>query len=569
MGSGAPLHVVSIVGDADDTGADRRLTARGPNLALCASLRPARLELLAHPRRASVARRIVHDAAMLAPETRVEVFVLPDHDEWAVADASAALAAFAAQRYRRPEDLIVHLGTGTPVQTTCLTLLVQAGALRGRFAVRQPRGPTPLLVFDLEAALQEARAAHDEVAIQDARGFLKRGIATRNPAYERLIARLERVAVTSCRPILLLGPTGAGKSELARRIHDLRVGIGLISGRFEALNCATLRGQHAIPDLFGHGRGAFTGADRARDGLLLRADGGTVFLDEIGELGPQEQGMLLAAVEDKRFRPLGADDEVYSDFLLVCGTNRDLFARVDLGQFREDLLARIKMWTFELPGLKERPEDLEPNIDYELRRCGDVLGRPVTFAPDARAAYVAFALSPEATWRGNFRDLAASVERMATLAPGARISARDVAEETDALRREWGLGPKPPPAAPPAPVWPPPLPRARALLGERIARFDLHDLLELEAVLAACAVTRNYSEAGRLLFGVSRTQRKSQNDTQRVATILKRFGLGKQDVWPSAVRGADGAAQGDAGEGDSAAGAAPGSADASEPEPRP
>src|SRR6185436_12447123 len=113
--------------------------------------------------------------------------------------------------------------------------------------------------------------------------------------------------------------------------------------------------------LFGHVKGSFTGAAQDRKGLLVAADGGLLFLDEIGELGLDEQAMLLRAVEEKRFLPVGSDTEVESDFQLIAGTNRGLAEEVRSGRFRADLLARIDLWTFRLPGLAERREDVEPN----------------------------------------------------------------------------------------------------------------------------------------------------------------------------------------------------------------
>src|SRR5437868_9554924 len=120
--------------------------------------------------------------------------------------------------------------------------------------------------------------------------------------------------------------------------------------------------------LFGQTKGAFTGALQARAGMLRTADGGVLFLDEIGELGLDEQAMLLRALEEKSFLPMGSDKESRSDFQLLAGTNRNLVERVREGRFREDLLARINLWTFTLPGLRDRPEDLEPNLQFELEQ---------------------------------------------------------------------------------------------------------------------------------------------------------------------------------------------------------
>ena len=130
---------------------------------------------------------------------------------------------------------------------------------------------------------------------------------------------------------------------------------------------------------------------------------GCCFLDEIGELGLDEQAMLLRAIEEKRFLPVGSDREVASDFGLICGTNRDLVAAVRKGVFREDLLARIDLWRFELPGLVDRREDLEPNVDYELDSVARRLGRRVRFNKEARRRYFAFANDPGSMWRGTSR----------------------------------------------------------------------------------------------------------------------------------------------------------------------
>src|SRR5580704_8468945 len=144
--------------------------------------------------------------------------------------------------------------------------------------------------------------------------------------------------------------------------------------------------------------GAFTGALKDRAGLLRTADGGVLFLDEIGELGLDEQAMLLRALEEKTFLPLGSDREVKSDFQLIAGTNRDLPATVRQGRFREDLLSRINMWTFTLPGLRLRPEDIEPNLQFEIDQFGERTGRRIAFSKEARQKFLAMALSAEAKW---------------------------------------------------------------------------------------------------------------------------------------------------------------------------
>jgi len=270
--------------------------------------------------------------------------------------------------------------------------------------------------------------------------------------------------------------------------------------------------------LFGHVRGAFTGADRARDGLLRRADGGLVFLDEIGELGLDEQAMLLRAIEQRVFLPVGSDQEVSSDFQLIAGSNRDLRERVATGGFREDLLARIDLWHFELPGLANRREDIAPNLDYELERFAQENDRRIQFNAEARRQFLAFATSHEAVWRSNFRDLNASIIRMSTLAAGGRIGTDDVDQEVARLRRSWSPEP----------------PRDdlvhRFLSSEAAAALDRFDAVQLEEVLATCLRSRSLSEAGRALFAQSRTRRKSVNDADRVRKYLARYGLSWADL---------------------------------------
>ena len=312
-----------------------------------------------------------------------------------------------------------------------------------------------------------------------------------------------------------MGPTGAGKSLLAKRIYELKKNRRAVEGSFVEVNCATVRGDAAMSALFGHVKGAFTGAQKDRPGLLRAADKGVLFLDEVGELGLDEQAMLLRALEEKTFLPLGSDDEAHSDFQLIAGTNRDLLAAVRQGRFREDLLARINLWTFSLPGLRNRSEDIEPNLDFELDRFAEKAGRRVTFSRVARDTFLAFALSPTANWSGNFRDLNAAVARMATLAPGGRISTVIVEEETKRLLASWSApGESPSPAA------------LQEFLDDRqLEELDLFDRAQLAFVVDVCKRSRSLSDAGRTLFGASRTRKTFSNDADRLRKYLARFGV--------------------------------------------
>jgi transcriptional regulatory protein RtcR len=315
--------------------------------------------------------------------------------------------------------------------------------------------------------------------------------------------------------LLLMGPTGAGKSRLAMRIYELKRARHQMTGEFVEVNCATIRGDAAMSALFGHVKGAFTGALRDRPGLLRSANGGVLFLDEIGELGLDEQAMLLRALEDKCFLPLGGDREVKSDFQLIAGTNRDFTSMVLEGKFREDLLSRINLWSFYLPSLRERHEDIEPNLEYELDQFARRNGARVTFSREARARFLKFAVSSEALWHGNFRDLNGAITRMATLAPGGRISSQVVEEEIERLRKTWSAQSKNDDDE-----------LLERMLGiDRLAEMDLFDRMQLSMVIKVCSQHRNLSDAGRTLFNSSRALKKTSNDADRLRKYLARFGL--------------------------------------------
>jgi transcriptional regulatory protein RtcR len=383
----------------------------------------------------------------------------------------------------------------------------------------RPAGYANIIDLDLSRYNQIAQRFRREQA--DTVSRLKSGIATKNAAFNTMIEQIERVAGRSRAPILLTGPTGAGKSFLARRIFELKQERQRLKGRFVEVNCATLRGDSAMSALFGHVKGAFTGAQNARPGLLRSADGGVLFLDEIGELGQDEQAMLLKAIEDKRFLPFGSDEEVTSDFQLIAGTHRKLRERVRAGSFREDLYARINLWTFSLPGLAERPEDIEPNLEYELERYAERAGVQVRFNVEARRRYLDFACSAAACWTGNFRELASSITRLATLAISGRITETDVAREIERLRVTWDES-QPSGAHSGNEVEE----LVQTTLGvEASLALDLFDRCQLETVLKTCRYAGSLSEAGRLLFAQSRQQKKQTNDADRLRKYLLRFGL--------------------------------------------
>jgi transcriptional regulatory protein RtcR len=231
---------------------------------------------------------------------------------------------------------------------------------------------------------------------------------------------------------------------------------------------------------------------------------------------------------------MGSDREVKSDFQLLAGTNRDLAQRVREGSFRDDLLARIELWTFKLPGLRERPEDVEPNLDFELEQATRTLGMRVTMNREARQRFVAFATAPEAVWSGNFRDFNAAVTRMATLSTGGRIDVATVDDELARLRARWQLAAPREAASDTARAAPDEALLREALGEEGAAALDRFDRAQLADVIRVCRATPTLSAAGRALFAVSRAGRTSVNDADRLRKYLARHGLSWELLHPTA-----------------------------------
>ncbi|MFD1702564.1 RNA repair transcriptional activator RtcR [Methylopila henanensis] len=518
--------VIGFLGTTLDAGRHNRFERWRPSvdLFLHPELPVDRLELIHGENSASLADRVVGDIAQVAPQAEVRRHLMPMKDPWDFGEVYSAMHDF-ARTYpfdTEAEDYLVNITTGTHVAQICWFLLIEARFVPATILQLSP----PRRVHESEtkrssySVIDIDLSRYDQIATRfrrdrdEAASFLKSGIATRNEAFNRMIDRIERVAIRSKAPLLLCGPTGAGKSQLARRIYDLKKSRRQVGGPFVEVNCATLRGDSAMSTLFGHVKGAFTGAAQDRAGLLKAADKGILFLDEIGELGPDEQAMALRAIEEKRFLPVGSDREVASDFQLIAGTNRDLSEDVRAGRFREDLLARLNLWTFDLPGLADRPEDVEPNLDYELDRYSEREGSRVSFNREAREKYLAFATSSAAAWSANFRDLGASVTRMATLAPKGRVDAETVDEEISRLRRGWGARRDKREA------------ELLELLGPSgLAEIDLFDQVQLAEVVSVCRREATASAAGRALFAASRAKKASANDADRLRKYLARFGL--------------------------------------------
>jgi two-component system, NtrC family, response regulator AtoC len=228
-----------------------------------------------------------------------------------------------------------------------------------------------------------------------------------SPAMREVFALVRRIAPTRS-TVLITGETGTGKELVARAIHRLSPRSDRL---FVPLNCAAIPGELLESELFGHARGAFTGAQADRAGKFEIADGGTLFLDEIGDMPAALQAKLLRVLQEGVIERVGSNKPIHLDVRIVSSTHRDLAARIGTGEFREDLFYRLNVFNIHLPALRERGEDIGPLATFFLRRFARELGRPApALAPDA------LRLLEGHDWPGNVRELQNAMERVAVLA---------------------------------------------------------------------------------------------------------------------------------------------------------
>jgi two-component system response regulator HydG len=256
------------------------------------------------------------------------------------------------------------------------------------------------------------------------------GIIARSPEMQRVLALVARVAPSDA-TVLIQGESGTGKELIAKAIHQASPRA---SHAFVAVNCAALPEPLLESEIFGHVKGAFTGAVAAKRGLLEEAQGGTFFLDEIGEMPPSLQVKLLRALQEREIRRVGATQPIVLDVRIVAATNRDLAQAIRDGRFREDLYYRLNVVPVALPPLRERREDIPVLAEHFLSRASERHGRALRLAPAATARLLSYA------WPGNVRELENAIERASILANGELVSPEDLPPH---IASGVGLGPVP------------------------------------------------------------------------------------------------------------------------------
>jgi len=269
-------------------------------------------------------------------------------------------------------------------------------------------------VDELIAAVQSTRADRRSVPIDTS------GIIVKNAAMKEVMATVKRLAASTI-GVLINGETGSGKEVIAQAIHD---GGSRKKAPLRAINCAAIPQTLLESVLFGHEQGAFTGADKATGGIFEQADGGTVFLDEIGELAPSAQAALLRVLETKRVMRVGGHKEIEVDVRVIAATHRDLEAMVDAGRFRQDLLYRLNTMMLRLPPLRERVDEIKPLAERFLKDASSKANASVKTI-DAKAMEALEAYS----WPGNVRELRNVIERAVVLAEGKSIQLADLTEK--------------------------------------------------------------------------------------------------------------------------------------------
>ncbi len=296
--------------------------------------------------------------------------------------------------------------------------------------LKKPFEPEELEIV-VARAVEHARIRRDNARLRSALSgeFAVHGIVGKTQAMKDVLSIVERIAPSDV-PILVEGESGTGKDLLARAAHAMS---RRAAGPYVALNMSAIPENLAEAELFGHEKGAFTGADQARGGFFSEAEGGTLFLDEVGLLPPALQPKLLRVLQDGEYIPVGSRKARKADVRVVAATNEDLARSVKEGRFREDLWFRLRVVPVRLPPLRERREDVPALVEHFVKKHALRLDRP-PLMPDADAMRALL----DHRWPGNIRELEHAVERGLLLARGEAITLADLPPELAPAEKEGG-----------------------------------------------------------------------------------------------------------------------------------
>lgn len=361
------------------------------------------------------------DAANLVATEQPDVVIMDIHTSGM--SGLDALGLIKQQNSRVPVIIITGYGTmETAIEAT----------KRGAFDYQlKPLEPETILSL-IERALAAGRSMNREVKLGDTAPPLKSdAMLGESPAMQEIYKMIGRVAPTDA-TVLIRGESGTGKELAARAIyqHSRRAQSTMI-----VVNCAAIPEALLESEFFGHERGAFTGAVTRRVGKFQQACGGTIFLDEIGELPLHTQSKLLRVLQEREFEPMGGSETIKADVRIVAATNRELEAEIAAGRFREDLFHRLSVVSLVLPPLRERGDDLSLLIDFFLRRFGSEFGNPSPHVtPEGRELLLSH------DWPGNVRELENSIQRLMIVCQGRPIGKDDVKQSLQASRQSGRPG---------------------------------------------------------------------------------------------------------------------------------
>ena len=338
------------------------------------------------------------------------------------------------------------------------------------------------ILITAERSLKFYRLAEENRNLKEAisSSFDFSNIVTNSPAMLNVLKEAALVSKSSQTTILLTGESGTGKELLARTIH---YNSARRNGRFVAFNCAALSPGLVESELFGHEKGAFTGADRRKIGKFEVANGGTIFLDEIADLSLEAQAKVLRVIQEREFERVGGTESIKVDVRLIAATNQDLKKKVEKGEFREDLYYRINVFPLHLPPLRERKEDIILLAEFFMKRFKDELGRPEAYLTEEAKRILL-----QQKWPGNVRELENAIERAMILSPNGLIDKNQLSFLSSDKEENIKSGTE---------------------IDLTAGGIDL-EALEKSLVMKALEITNNNQSAAARLLGLTRSKLRSR-----------------------------------------------------------